>query len=226
MRLILRYTIFSFLLLCLFANKAKAQRINTDTVQSPGLRIGLDVSSFGYRYLYPNNREHQISLDAGYKHFYLVTEYGRAAITNNQPGFDYEANGYFSRNGFDYNILKGEDMIFVGSRYAFSRFTDRFDKVVLNDPYYGDYSPFIGERKIRASWFEAVGGVKVRVWGNLAIGFTGRYLLKIRATDGDFSAHRIPGYGLATNPTNFRFDYYISYKIPVLKPLSKLIKKL
>jgi hypothetical protein len=216
MQLILKY-IFSVLTGCLLASAAMGQRSYKDSTQTTGIRIGVDLAKIAYGKVFPDNRQYEISADIGYKRTYLITEFGVADIRNTQPTFNYQAQGYFSRTGPDYNILRGDDMIFVGFRYAFSRLQHRFDDVQIVDQYYGNYSTTIPERTVRASWVELVGGVKVRLFSQLFLGFTTRYKIKASLKDGGIMPQRIPGYGLAPRSTRIGMEYYLSYKIPLFK---------
>jgi hypothetical protein len=197
-----------------------AQTAKEDTVLTNGVRIGVDLGKIAYYFL--TNKGHktfETSADVGYKKVVLVAEAGFSNITLEKIdtlNYSYKSNGLFGRVGVENNLLKGgDDAIFIGARYGLSRFSFAADNIFIADPYWGDYTTPSPKQNGLAHWLEGVGGVKVNVFSNVYIGFTGR--LKVRLAQSKYEgldAVFIPGFGKADKNIMMGLSYYVFYRFP------------
>ncbi len=220
------YRYFTSALLLLLSVSAFAQPIRQDTLATPGIRIGVEVGQAAWSYIFPDVRQYELSADYGWgKRFYIVTEIGRAVVRPDfqrpdTASFNYAASGFYQRLGFDYNLLKGNEMVFTGLRYAYSRYTDQYTNIVVENPYFSRQLvelPDLPARNVTAHWMELVGGVRARVAGQFYMGFVIRYKVPFyRSGDNldDLPPYYTPGYGRAMRPNRPGFNYYIAYRIP------------
>lgn len=226
--LMLRFILSSLLLVSpvfCFAQTAKE-----DTVLSTGVRIGVDLGKIAYYFL--TNKGHktfEASADVGYKKVVFVAEAGFSNITLEKTdtfNYRYTSNGLFGRVGVENNLLKGgDDAIFIGARYGLSRFSFAADNILIPDEYWGDYITPAPKQSGMAHWMEGVGGVKVNVFSNVYIGFTGR--LKIRLTQSKYEgldAVFIPGFGKADKNIMMGLSYYVFYRFPFKEKSNTAVK--
>ena len=139
----------------------------------------------------------------------------------------YASNGYYFRVGLSYNLLQDtpdKNVAFLGVRYAKSFFKDHLSsRVLYHHSIKGDApiqgGPTINSKQdnVEARWFEAVAGVRVKIWKLLYAGGAIRYKFGLHL-DGA-NAH-IPydvlGWGL-NNDTSFGFSLYLSLRIPFVR---------
>jgi hypothetical protein len=195
-----------------------AQMAKEDTVLTNGVRIGVDLGKVAYYFLTNNaHKTFEASADIGYKKVVFVAEAGFSNITLEKTDtFNYTSNGLFGRIGVESNLLKGgDDAIFIGARYGLSRFSFAADQILIPDAYWGDYTAPAPKQNGMAHWLEGVGGVKVNVFSNVYIGFTGR--LKVRLAQSKYDgldAVFIPGFGKADKNIMMGLSYYVFYRFP------------
>lgn len=215
MKGISRSIIGSIIGILLFFGDTYSQRINADTTQRTGIRIGFDITRIPLNIRFPEVHQYELTGDIGYKHYYLVTDLGFTRFNRTAAGYHYTGNGYFQRFGFDYNILPGEEVIFFGLRYGYSLMVDRLEDIKIENPYWETINPpSMATRTISGHWGEIVAGVKVSLWKNIYIGFTGRYKGRFKINYSDIPPYQLPGYGQADKDAQFGINYYIFYKIP------------
>jgi len=214
----LRFILLGSLLLVLpaftFAQTAK------DTVLTNGVRIGVDLGKIAYYFLTNNaHRTLEASADIGYKKVVFVAEAGFSNIALKKTGtlnYSYTSNGIFGRVGVENNLLKGgDDAIFIGARYGLSQYIFSADNILLPDKYWGDYTDSAPKQNGLAHWIEGVGGVKVKTFGNIYIGFTGRVKIRLAQSKYDkLDAVFIPGFGKADKSIMMGLSYYVFYRFP------------
>ncbi len=198
-----------------------AQSAPPDTVRTDGIRIGLDVGKVGYYFLTNNtNRTVEVTADMAYKKILLVAEAGYSMLDINKENYSYSSNGFFGRIGIEHNILKngGNNYIFIGARYGLGQFTYQVSDIMVQDEFWGDYPVLSSSQSVMAHWGEAVGGVKVNFFGNVFLGFTARFKLRVAESEyGEVAPILIPGFGKPDKRNAMGFNYYIYYLIPFKK---------
>ncbi len=183
------------------------------------LRFGTDLIGLGKTAFDPKKTEFELNFEANIKRFILNVEFGHLTNTrNNDSTIEYHTSGNYARLGFDFNTVKkdiGGSAIFIGVRYAQSFYKDNIlYKDNSNQPYWDVIEDTKSNSNLSASWFELVGGIKVRIWKDLWMGYTARVKFGLNHDKGSFKSYEIPGYGRNTKNTYYGFNYQIYYNIP------------
>ncbi len=193
--------------------------------RTKGPRIGFDVSHLVRRYFEPGHKVYAFSLDYEIDlDYFPVVEFGLFETHKSQETLDYSSNGFFCKAGLDYNLtnVKGpwdHDIFFSGFRLGFSQFNHQASDILIRNDYWGDYQiDEISSNKLRAFWFSAVLGMKVELTENLFIGWSlrGRIMLA-KDRDPDMPPDMIPGYGKGDSSSNLGIQYFVSFRVPLLK---------
>jgi hypothetical protein len=203
---------------------AKQEESDQDTLRTFGPRIGIDLAPFIYYFTKPKIVGAEVSVDFEiFRNLYPVIELGYSSTSESEPTFDYESLGNYGRFGVDYNVLPVKDRSWhntmtVGFRYGISLFKHSSDNVLIYSDYWGDYMPEPYESSLTAHWLELIGGIKVEIVPNLALGWLLRYkFLLNQDMDPNMIPALIPGYGNGADGSAFGFSYSIFYMIPLIK---------
>ena len=193
----------------------KSQKVPIDW--NPSLvRFGGDIASLATTML-DNNRavaEGMAEIDFG--NWFLVGEIGRESILRGES-FSYDSKGNFWRVGADVNMIPfspDRHVFSVGFRYGQSTFNE-----TLIDPL---QSFSTSNLNLKASWLELTGGLRMRMWKQLYMGYQVRLRGFKRLSDEEtmLQTFDIPGFGrnkrTGTSVRNnaFGFNYYIYWTIP------------
>ena len=195
-----------------------------DTLRTYGPRIGIDLARFAYYFTDPAQVGAEVSLDFEIlNNIFPVLEAGYSSLSDSIDDVEYASRGPYARIGLDYNLLPIKDRsvhhsLFIGFRYATSRFTHNAENINIPSDYWGDYLIETYENTLNGHWLELVGGVKAELFSNLFLGWSVRYKILLNADmDPQITPLMIPGYGKGTEDRGFGFTYSIFYKIPLLK---------
>ncbi|MFP4292216.1 MAG: DUF6048 family protein [Cyclobacteriaceae bacterium] len=197
------------------------------------MRIGPAVNELILSALDDKGTYYGFQADVVRGRFMLAAEYGRAELErNSEPGappgeeFSYSMNGDFFKLGVDVNMLTDKregsyeasnDIIFFGLKYAFSSIDDRIS-FTSRENVWGATTITQSNENLGVRWLEMNAGVKVSVYKNVFLGYTLRYRFARRYIDrSSLVPYRIPGFGGGEDTSNFGFDYYIYYRIPLRK---------
>ncbi|CEN52901.1 conserved exported hypothetical protein [Capnocytophaga canimorsus] len=218
---------------------ASAQQTNTveseknTYKQRYGLRVGADLSKPIIALL--DKKYWGVELMSDYRinySFYAAAEIGSEKKTTQTDFFSFTTNGQFLKMGVDYNTYGNwygmENMIFVGGRYAFSRFSQQLDSyhIYKNHQYWqentqGTNTEWLGEYNGRtAHWLEFIIGMKVELLQNLYAGTSIRLGFRLGHTQkGGFPNYWIPGFNRVWEGSRFgmNFNYGITYLVPFYK---------
>jgi hypothetical protein len=172
--------------------------------------------------------EANVDVDCGRIYFAAdVGSWGKSDSLNTRPSAPglpgvvnsgyYENQGNYWRVGADINLLMKDpdkNMFFFGLRYAQSSYNETAS-VLVGDLYYGNFRKEVSNVGASAVWAEAVLGLKVRVWKNFWMGYTGRmkFLPSVKGDTG-FKTYDIPGYGLYAKSIYWGFNYQVFFNIP------------
>jgi len=242
MRRILFYICFLFVsILSIHAQESKDQDsipqeekiVVPDTIPIQRyISIGMDLTG-PFKQLafdrFRSDNEFSISFHC-FKKFNLTSEFGFLNINENvtinesnelKSQYNYLASGKFVNLGFDYNIFKknkpGErNMVFFGLRYGFSTLKHSASNIFIEDPYWGNSTNNnFPETTVTAQWIEVAGGLRVYLFKNVALGWSGRYRILTHSTNiGIVNPIIIPGFGNGGNTTVWGFNYSIYITIP------------
>lgn len=158
--------------------------------------------------------------------FEPVVELG-LGFADNKPeegNFHYKGKpSFYGKIGLNYNFLYKSNpdyQVFLGLRGGFSSFSYDITDITVNSSYWDQSNNFsIPGQKAHAFYGEALGGIKVKIWKGFSMGWTVRYKMKFKSTDGSNSSPWfIPGYG-TNSPLTATFSLIYTM------PFDKLRKK-
>lgn len=191
-----------------------------DKFRPTAIRVGLGLSDAVYTAVSPDRTQLQVTADVDFYKYFLSIDAGTLDRTRSGDNFEYSTSGQYVRIGPDANFLHKDpdkSVFFIGARVAFARFSEDFSFDIGNNVY-GNVAENRGHDGINARWFELVTGLKVSVFGNFYLGFTGRYKFGRSVDDnGSLTSYDIPGYGLAERGNYWGMDYYIYYRFGARK---------
>jgi hypothetical protein len=215
------YSCILSLSICLLCSQASYAQNGADTIRTQGIRIGVDVGKIAYYFLTNNtNKTLEFTADMSYKKLLLVGEAGYSMLDIAREKYTYSSNGLFARAGIEHNLLKGggDNYIFVGARYGIGQFSYQVSDIVLEDNVWGTSIVNSDQQNVTAHWGEAVGGVKVNMFGHVFLGFTARFKLRVAQSDyAQVDPLLIPGFGNPVRRNAMGFNYYVYYLIPFKK---------
>ena len=128
-----------------------------------------------------------------------------------------KSKGLYGRVGCDFNVMKNKHdiyKVFVGFRYAYSKFDFEYYHPGVADPIWHDTKECsVKEEDCYAQWIEGVFGVDAKIIGPVHLGWTVRYRRRIASSDcsmGD--VWYVPGFG-RSDKTNLGGTFNISIGI-------------
>ncbi len=196
-----------------------------------GIRLSMDVASLlYYKYYQKTGAQYELNASTDFANFMLEGDFGWGSIQ--WKGLDpttsthsaYTSDGQYFRIGLNYNLLQDtpdKNAAFLGVRYATSFFQDHLaSKVSYNSAgkiQKGGLPIDEEQRDVRAHWYEAVAGVKVKVWKLLYVGSTVRYKFGLHIKGANaYVPYDVLGWGLHDEET-FGVSYYLSLRIPFVR---------
>lgn len=135
--------------------------------------------------------------------FFPIVEAGVGFANSAPEGANYRYKGnpsFYAKVGLNYNFLyksSPDYMVYLGLRAGYSNFSYELKNVDISADYWEQTSRLdIPGQKAWALYGEAVAGLKVKIAGCFSLGWSVRYKMKFKATDGSNSIPWfIPGYG-------------------------------
>lgn len=193
---------------------------------STGVRFGVDIAGPIYNLWEPSIFNYEGMADIDFSKFFLVAEGGYGGYNSQSNDITgYKSSGIYLRVGADVNMIAKDpnlNVFFFGLRYATSSFKE---SLLAATPINGWPAGVIDaeQKGSRANWFEMNIGMRVRLKGPFFAGYAIRLKLLKHNTynDGLFESYFIPGYGVASNTTNWGVSYYVQYRFAwKRKPIS------
>lgn len=180
-------------------------RLGTDVLAL--IRSGYDDSFSGW----------EVNADIDFRRYFLAVDLGnwQRSIASEQGS--YSNDGTYFRIGADMNFLTRDpdkNVLFFGVRYGRSIFSENFFAIV-EDPVWGDQEGTYTNQDVSARWFELTGGLKVKVWKFIWLGYTARF--KFGLATGDTPGmlpYDIPGYGSNDKHSTWGFNYQVLIRLP------------
>ncbi len=122
----------------------------------------------------------------------------------------------FFKFGINYNFLYNSNpaySLYAGLHYGISSFSFAVDDVIVDDPYWGEYSKFnIPSQRASAGWIEFGLGLRVNLWGPISAGWEVRYHSLMHQSKPPYGKPwYIPGYG--TCGSSLAVSVSVSYTI-------------
>lgn len=192
-----------------------------------GVRVGTDLMALGWSYRDKSFKGWEMTLDTDLDRYYLQVEYGAWERTFFPDSGEYHNQGTYLRLGTDVNFLQNDpdrNLFFLGFRYARGVYSEKL-LVSITDPIWGTYVKTYQADQVPSRWLELTGGLRVKMWKWIWMGYTARYKFALKTGDSPMLPHDVPGYGKTNKETYWGFNYQLFFRIPVRKPPSVPPKK-
>jgi hypothetical protein len=203
-----------------------------------GLDIGVDLYGIGSKLLGGDFLSAEVNLEANLKNrFFPIVEigYGRTDAYAEQ-GIHYKGSAPYARVGMNYNFQYKKDnkvgYWFLGVRYGISApsydvstppvedpiWNSALSNPNLEDPIWGGNIPYdYPGQSASVSWYELLGGVRVRITEHICMGWTLRMKWRLGASVSEYGdPWFVPGYGTYKS-SQTGITYTISYYLPIRK---------
>jgi len=127
---------------------------------------------------------------------------------------EYISEGIYGKAGIDYYFINGSSSkIYVGARYAISRFDDSYTYRIVSD-LWPAYEENGARKELESAWYEVVFGTGGALFSNLYMGWSLRYRIKSHAPSlSPIPVYRIPGFGQAGGKNSLGISLYLKYSI-------------
>jgi hypothetical protein len=185
-----------------------------------GIRLGTDLLSIILSQVNEKFNGWEVNADVDFYRYYLAVDYGYWAKQLVIDNGYFENSGNYFRVGADVNfLLKDPDrnMVFLGYRYGQSTFdqsSSYLQKFVIAPP----YALASADNNVSAHWMELTGGLRVKIWKMIWVGYTARFKFAPRASGyTEMLPFDIPGYGVFEKKIYWGFNYQVFFKIPFRK---------
>lgn len=159
--------------------------------------------------------------------FFPVLEVGLGTVDNHPEDANFRYKGkpnLYVKLGLNYNFLYKSNpdyQCYVGVRGGWSRFRYDVTDIQIGSSYWEETNRFsLPGQRSWALYGEALAGLKVKLWRDIALGWTFRYHFKFKVKDAaDSTPWFIPGYG-ANSPIAFTFSliYTIGARHKIFNP--------
>jgi len=221
--------ILGFPFFCL-AQKQKKKEADTISVRDfvpTGVRIGTDVLALIKSSVDDTYTGWEVNADVDLYRYFITVDVG--SLSRNLQSIDdqddqyystYSNDGKYFRIGVDVNFLPkdpNQNALFFGARYARSVFSENY-LIHSYDPVWGPIDETYTNTDVSARWYELTGGIRVKVWKVIWLGYTARYKFRLKTSDTPtMLPHDIPGYGRTDKQSTWGFNYQLLIKIPIRK---------
>lgn len=170
----------------------------------------------------------EINSDVDFFKYHAALDFGRWSRTFSPDSGAYSNRGNYWRIGADVNfLLKDPDknLLFFGVRYGRSKFSENY-QLIATDPVWGRFTSTYENADVKARWFELTGGIRVKMWKMIWMGYTARFKFALKTNDaGSMIPSDVPGYGRTDKNSTWGFNYQIFIRIPVRKAPSGPLEK-
>lgn len=184
-----------------------------------GIRVGTDVIAFVKTARQNNFSGSEYNADIDFYKYLLAFDYGNWARNYGNDSASYNNDGRYWRAGVDINFLTKDvdrNVFFIGMRYARSTFNEQLS-IIPKDDRWGLPSSYTNNN-VKARWLELTGGIKVKVWKFIWMGYTARFKFGLKTKgDGNLISHDVPGYGRTFKDSTWGFNYQIFVRLPFRK---------
>jgi hypothetical protein len=215
------------ILLIAFSASAQEKEVKEDTVPAvkkdyrpTGIRIGTDALGIARNFYDESFSGWEINGDIDFHRYLAAVDFGSWSREFKPDVGSYSSKGNYWRLGADVNfLLKDPDrnLLFFGVRYGRSTFSETYEVQTI-DPVWGTFSNTYVNSDINGRWFELTGGIRVKIWKMLWMGYTGRFKFGLKTNDsGAMIPSDVPGYGRTDKDNTWGFNYQILIRIPVRK---------
>lgn len=190
-------------------------------IQKPtGLRIGTDLIALGKTAFGSPLSGYEVNADVDFGRYFLALDYGAWSRKDSLDNGYYNNDGRYFRAGIDVNfLLKDPDknMVFIGFRYGRSMYREELNYEFTDDNF-GEIQRALSNPEATASWGELTGGLRVKIWKFIWMGYTARmkFLPSVK-NNPEFETYDIPGFGKTSKNVYWGFNYQVFFRIPFRK---------
>ncbi|NLZ73648.1 MAG: hypothetical protein GX905_07510 [Bacteroidales bacterium] len=220
------------------AQKKEEQKLIADTTAKAswyrGTYVGVDLFGIGAKVFGGDFLSSEVGVRVNLKNMlYPTLEIGYGSTdTWSENGIHYKSSAPYYRIGADFNTMykKGDvSHVYVGLRYGMSSMEYDVYTQPIDDPIWGDAleNPLIVDdvwggsfpydhrgQKASMHWFEIVGGVQVKIYRNIYMGWTLRLKYRVSSSPGTYGdPWYVPGFG-QYDSSKIGVTYSLIYKIP------------
>jgi hypothetical protein len=182
-----------------------------------GIRIGADLVAPIISFSDRRFSGHEFSADVDFYRYYLTADVGKWERDIMGRDGKYQHSGMYWRAGVDVNFLTKDpdrNMLFFGFRYGSSRFEEALTRTIT-DPVWGTRTDFFYAPDRKAGWLEITGGLRVKMYRFIWMGYTIRYKFGLNTRGGNsIAVYEVPGYGSTFKPATWGFNYLILIRMP------------
>lgn len=229
-----RFIFRVFLVLCLLAASPCAGA--PIRFWPTGIQLGTDVFRPCYYYWYQKTgAQWELNSSLDFARVMVAGDFGWGTTnwqghhTQQQLNSSYNSKGQYFRIGLNYNLLQDtpdKNAWFIGARYAMSFFEDELDSRII----YHDQGLLEDQAQrsikgshpnVRAHWFEALSGFRVKIWAWIYMGCTVRYKFGLKVSNAPhYKPFDLLGWGFHGEDA-FGINYYLSVRIPFVRNTSR-----
>lgn len=202
---------------CLSQEKEEKDSVTLKNFVPTGIRIGTDALALIRNGYDDTFNGWEVNADIDFHRYFLAVDVGSWQRAFDSEEGRYSNDGTYFRVGADVNFLTKDpykNVLFFGARYARSVFSENLHALVT-DPVWGDAENDYSNIDATATWFELTGGLRVRIWKFLWLGYTARFKFGL-GTGGTsmMIPHDIPGYGINDKKSTWGFNYQVLFRLP------------
>lgn len=183
-----------------------------------GLRVGTDVLALAMTQYNKSFSGWEVSADVDVHRYFVTVDAGGWSRNFSADGDSYSNSGSYFRLGADVNFLPYDpdrNSFFLGFRYARSRFSENMT-ATIDDPIWGIFEQQYSNTDVTGNWFELTGGLRVRIWKVLWLGYTARYKFWLNTSGGQtMLPHDVPGFGRNEDKAVWGFNYLVMIRLPL-----------
>lgn len=210
-----------------WGQKKSKEELKADYKAAPlyqGSSIGLEVAGLASHLLGSDILSSEVILQSNLKNRFFPTVeigYGKTDAIHDTNELHYKTSAPYFRIGMDYNAFYLKPYLpgylYAGLRFATTSFTYDIEGPNMQDPNYGGIiqTPYVFDgNKSKASWLEAVVGIKVKIYKGFCMGWAVRYKMRMSVTNAENSEPwYIPGFGKNAS-SSFNLNYNLIYNLP------------
>lgn len=198
---------------------------STNKFLPTGVRFGMDLVTLTRSRVKDGFDGWEVTADADFYRYLLVADYGKSSTAVQSENASYSNDGTYWRLGVDANFLtRDEDRnaFFLGVHYGRASY-DEVMAASSADNAWGQNDISFTNTGMNANWLELNGGLKVKIWKWMWLGYTGRFKFALKYDKSQtMLPYDVPGYGRTDKQTTWGFNYYLFLRIPVRKTYSIL----